>query len=64
MKSLFLVSFGLLCALSQAHMGMTLAALPAREKAVHGDNYRAPHGTKICQGLSVLPVVQLIGVFI
>lgn len=39
-----------LCAIGQAHMGMSLAGVAAREKAKNGDNYRSPHGTKICQG--------------
>ena len=50
MKLVAIVSFALL-AMCQAHMGMTLAGAPAREKAKHGDNYRSPHGTKICQGI-------------
>ena len=50
MKSLFLISIAILCAMVQAHMGMTLAAVPPREKLAKGDDYRAPHGTKICQG--------------
>jgi len=54
MKLAILVSLAL-CAVTQAHMGMTLAGVVPREKLKRGDSYRSPN-SKVCHGTARIGV--------